>query len=297
MTEHFGWRSALAFPVPFALISIVMLVYKLKGEWRNPDAEKLDWLGTLLFGAGIVVLFVGLTALPSSRALLLLAGAFGLFWVFLIHQERTSNPLIRLKRVWQNKVFSRSALAGLLMYAAVFPMVFVISLYLQYIQLMTPSEAGKYLVIPALLMALMAPIVGRISALVPARVIGTFGCICVAGGFTIYQWLGFDAQLALVIAGLAMVGFGFGVFTTPNTTTALGAVSEERLGMASAVLSLGRVMGNITGTAVVVLLMAVLLKGQQIEPQNYPQLLAMVRYVMGISLLFALFGAYCSLKR
>ena len=73
---------------------------------------------------------------------------------------------------------------------------------------------------------------------------------------------------------LLFLGVGFGLFSTPNNSAALGAVSKERLGMASALLTMSRLMGQMLGTAIVTLLMSLMIGATKITPDQYDSLLS-----------------------
>ena len=136
-----------------------------------------------------------------------------------------------------------------------------------------------------------------ISDKLQPRTIATTGCLIVATGFVILQWLDFDTQLYLIAAALLTLGLGFGLFTTPNNNAAMGAVSEDKIGIASALLSMSRVLGNVVGTALVVMLVAIYIGEAQIEPNQYPELLIVIKIALASSLGFTLVGAYCSYSR
>ena len=297
LTETFGWRSVFFFPVPLSLLGIVLLVIKLKGEWRGAANHKVDRVGTLLFAVGAITLFLGISGLPAPGAIVTLVVSFVLLGLFVKHQEITEFPLVRLSVVAGNKVFSRSLLASILMYGANYPLIFLLSLYLQFVRGMTAIEAGKLMLLQALTMAIVAPIAGRLSDRHHAPLIASGGCIVVAVGFGILQWLSFDTPVYVVCVALVVLGIGHGLFSTPNNSAAMGAVAEERLGIASSLLSLSRVIGNMLGTAVLLLLMTLYIGAEQIEVEHYPALLSVIKVSLVCSLLFSIFGAVCSLAR
>ena len=60
LTQHFGWRSIFLATVPLGLISIALVLWKLKGEWAEAKGEKFDLPGSLIYGLAIVAVMYGL---------------------------------------------------------------------------------------------------------------------------------------------------------------------------------------------------------------------------------------------
>jgi hypothetical protein len=58
-----------------------------------------------------------------------------------------------------------------------------------------------------------------------------------------------STPVPVLSAGLAVVGLGIGLFTTPNNSAVLGAVGPGRRGVASGILSTARTLGNVLGIA------------------------------------------------
>ncbi|MEO0368116.1 MAG: MFS transporter [Pseudomonadota bacterium] len=297
LTDDFGWRSVFLFPTPFLVACILTLLWQLKGEWRAEQELRMDWLGASLFAAGACLLFISVS-IPIS--LVTLAGvvlAIIVFREFFKQQARAEFPLIRIRRLWANRMFSRSLLANVMMYGATFPLVFLLSLYLQYIQEMSVTEAGQLIMLQALMTALMSPIAGYWSDRKPTRLVASLGCILVIASLLPMQGLGFGSSITMIAIALGLCGLGFGLFGPPNNSAAIGSVSVERLGVASALLSMSRVVGNMLGTSVIMLLMSIYIGPEQIEPAQYGALVNVVQIALGVCLLFTIIGCYFSLSR
>ena len=294
ITDQFGWHYVFFFQVPFALLGILLTAWQMKGEWCSADVHKLDWTGSLWLSLWILTLFIGITRLPSSLGILMLVVSGGFLLLFLWHSNRTPYPLVRLKLVWQNQVYARSLLAALFLYGGNYGLLFLLGLYLQYNRGLSPTDAGQMLMLQAISMALLAPVFGRLSDRYPPRLLATIGCLVVATG--ILQLLFMQETTALWMIGMALmtIGLGFGMFSSPNSSAALGAVAEEKMGIASALLNLSRLMGQMLGTAVITLLMSVFIGKAEIQPENYHALYSALHWSLSISLIFALTAAFFS---
>lgn len=296
-TQHYGWRSVFLFPVVLGFISITMTVLRLKGEWQNADAQKVDWYGSLIFAIWTSALFIGISNIPDVKSFILLPlGVAGAVY-FYFQQINSPHPLIRFKTIMQNRVFWRSLMGSVCIYSSNYPFVFLFSLYLQFIQGMSPAQAGQIMVLQPLLMAIVAPISGRLSDQFEPRIIATIGCLVMACAFGTLQTIGTDTTIYLICAALITLGIGFGLFTTPNNNSALSSLAVERLGIGSALLNLARVTGNMIGTATVLLLVTLFIGHVRIEPALYPALLMVIRLALGLSCVLSVCAAWFSYSR
>lgn len=294
VTDHFGWHSVFFMLVPLVVLGMIMIKLKLKGEWLSPERQRLDWVGAGLFSLWIVSLFIGLTNLPKLTSLVALPISAVLLYLFVSHCNRVPQPLIKLKVVWENKNISYAIIASIFMYASSYGLQFLLGLYLQYNRGLSPTEAGKMLLVQALTMAILAPISGRLSDRYPPNTIAAVGCLLVATSFVIVLQLDNESSMNVVIVALGFLGLGFGLFSTPNNNGALGNVPPASLGIASALMNLSRMIGQLMGTALVTLLMSLYIGNNKIDASHYDSLLSVLMWVTTVSLCCSLAAAYAS---
>lgn len=297
LTEALGWRSVFWAPVPFALLSLLLVAWQVKGQCRSPNPGRLDRVGTVLFALCSSAFFLGLSGLPDLRYIGLTLLGMGLAWLFVRQQLASADPLIRFRALADNRVFSRSIIASVFMYGAHYPVLFLLSLYLQYIQGMSPAASGQLILVQALVMACLAPLSGKLSDLYEPRLIATAGCLLYGAGFGLLIGLDQDTSQSYIVAALALLGVGFGLFSTPNNNAAMGSVPPDRLSTASALLNLARTLGNMTSMAIVVLLVNLMIGSEAITPERYPTLLTVIRVALALACGYALAAAYSSYAR
>ena len=294
LTEHYGWHSVFLFQVPLSLLTITLSVFFMQGEWLSPDAVKLDWRGSLLLAAWILCFFIGMTNLPSNLAIIILLLALVFLIMFIRHSNVAANPIVRIKLVWQNHSLSRSLLSGLFMYSGNYGMIFLLGLYLQYNRGLSPSQAGQILMLQAVVMAILAPIAGRLSDRYPPKKLATAGSLIVAIGVFMLLFVNQQISMYYIGAALMLVGLGFGTFSTPNSNAIFGAVSEAKLGIVSALLNMARLMGQMLGMAIITLLISLLIGKIRITPEQYQSLFMVLRWTLAMSLSLALASAWFS---
>ena len=296
-TEHYGWRSVFLFPVVLGGVSIALIVLRLRGEWISEELVKVDWFGAALFAAWTSCLFIGISYIPETWSFGLIGAGVAILVVFVKQQLRSRHPLIRFRAIRENRIFSRSLLCNLCIYASNYPFVFLFSLYLQFIAGMSPGKAGQLMVLQPIMMAVVAPVAGRLSDQFEPRLLATTGCLIMAAAFALLQGIGTQPSILYIGLSLVTLGLGFGLFTTPNNNAALSAMRKDRLGIGSALLNLARVMGNMIGTALVLSLVSLFIGHAQIRPEQYPALLSVIRLALTSSCILSLVAAWLSYAR
>lgn len=297
MTQQFGWRSIFAAMLPMGILSIVVTRVFLKGEWADAENQRLDVPGCLIYAFSIVSLVYGASILPSTTGWVLVpVGLLGLA-LFFQQQRRTSDPVFEVTLFIENRTFTFSSLAALLNYSATFAVTFMMSLYLQYIKGMTPQAAGTILMAQPLVMALFSPIAGRLSDRIQPRLLATAGMGITAVGVVVFTQLQADSTILAITGNLVLLGFGFGLFSSPNMSAIMGAVDKKDYGIASGTVATMRLLGQMTSMAIATVVLTLLVGNQVIEPDNYDRFLASVQMVFTVSAVLCAIGIYFSMFR
>jgi MFS family permease len=65
MTQTLGWRSQFWFNIPFGILIIFIILFKIKGEWKSEKKEKFDFLGSILYAFFLFSLIYAFSLLPD----------------------------------------------------------------------------------------------------------------------------------------------------------------------------------------------------------------------------------------
>ncbi|MBV8616406.1 MAG: MFS transporter, partial [Acetobacteraceae bacterium] len=114
--------------------------------------------------------------------------------------------------------------------------------------LMTPWPA---------IVVVIAPIAGRLSDRSSPTLLGAMGLAVMTAGMALLLVMPAQPTWGNVAWRMAVSGFGFGFFQSPNNRLLVGAAPPERTGAASGMLSTARLLGQTTGTALVALMFGV----------------------------------------
>lgn len=284
ITETFSWRVVFLIPIPPTLLLLTVIGCYLKGDWRREQHSSFDWIGTLIFAGWALAFVVGLTGLPAWPNVFSLLLAVSLLALFIWHQARHADPLIRVQIFRESRLFSFSLVAAALMYAATYPLAFLLSLYLQYVRGLSPLESGQIILVQAMAMAILAPFAGKLSDLIEPRVISTTGCISVATGFALLSQLSFHTEPGYISTALLFIGVGFGLFSAPNHNSVMSAVSRKEMGVASAAINMARVSGSLMGVSLVNLLINLRLGDSLMSQVQNGKLLSVATLALTFSL-------------
>jgi EmrB/QacA subfamily drug resistance transporter len=297
MTQHFGWRSIFVLTAPIGAVSIFITLKYLKGEWADAREERLDVVGSLLFGLSISALVYGASLLPAGTAVVwLVVGGIGML-IFIRRQRRIDYPVFDMSLFSQNKLFAFSSLAALINYSATFAVTFLISLYLQYLKDMSPQTAGTVLMAQPVVMAVLSPLAGKLSDTIEPRLIASTGMTLTALGLFTFIFIDPGTAAGWILVNLGVLGFGFALFSSPNMSAIMGAVEKKYYGIASGTVATMRLLGQMLSMAIVTVIFAVVIGRAPIAPENYARCLDGVRICFGIFSVLCTVGILFSLLR
>lgn len=297
VVHAWGWRSVFLVTVPVAATALVLTIVRLKGEWADARGEGFDITGSVVFGAGLVSLMYGFSRLPSPLGLALTAAGALALAGFVVFELRIPAPLLDLRLFRHNRIFAFSNLAALINYSSTWAVGFLLSLYLQYIKGLPPHRAGLVLIAQPVVMALSSPVAGKLSDRTEPRLIASLGMGLTAASLLFFGFLSPGTSFGVLIAGLAVLGLGFGLFSSPNTNAVIGSVERRFYGVASATLGTMRLSGQMLSAGVTMIVFSLFLGRSPIVPDLYPVFLAAVRSAFVLYALLCSIGVLASLAR
>ncbi|MFN2132994.1 MAG: MFS transporter [Anaerolineae bacterium] len=297
LTGFAGWRSIFWLNVVLGAIILPLAYFRLKGEWAEAAGERFDWIGALIYGVSLAAAMLGFSRLPSPLGIgLLVAGIVGLS-AFIAWQMRTASPVLNIELFRGNAAFTFSNLAALVNYSATSAVGLLLSLYLQYIRGMSPQTAGLILVAQPVIMAALSPLAGRLSDRIESRTLASAGMALTTAALVPLIFLSAQTPDWVIIVDLAVLGLGFGLFSSPNVNAIMSAVERRFYGVASATLGTMRLIGQTLSLSIATLIFALYLGQAVITPDVYPQFLSSLKPAFAIFAGLCLLGIFASLAR
>ena len=250
VTTHLGWRWVYFLTAIPLFVSFIAVETKLK-RWRF-SAPDVNWRASSFVIAAVFLLIFACALLGRGATgyVLLALGAAACIAFFQL-DKRSSRPMLELDRIRENKDY-RGALLGLfVIYAGGFGMIFLFSIYLQLLRGFSPQETGFVLMIAPIVMAIIAPIAGRLADHYSPKGLAALGALFVMASLLMATTVTIETGLPFIIAVLVTQGIGFGLFSSPNMSLILHSVEPEHLSMASALSAKMRSLGMVASMAII----------------------------------------------
>lgn len=299
LTQHFGWPSVFYVNIPIGLCALAAAHRALPPD-RLRAGQPFDPAGALALAVALAALLFALSKggdLGWSHPLIaggaaLAAGSFALFVTI---ERRVAHPALDFG-LFANRTFSASVLAAGLCYLSTASVSFLMPFYLLSAAGYAAARAGLVLMAMPLAMLLMTGPSGWLSDQIGARLPATMGMGLMAAGIALLGALRLENAAGQIVAGLALVGVGAGLFTSPNNSAILGSVPVNRQGVAGAILGTARTVGFAAGVAVSGLVYMAFLGAS--DGTGTPEETARaVRMGLRATAAIALAGAVCSALR
>jgi len=302
LTQQLGWRSIFFASALLGLAVIGVALWKLKGEWTGAKGERFDFAGSIIYILGLVALVYGFTLLGEMFILavwLIVGGAVGLA-AFVRWEMKSRSPVLDISLFRNSKTFTFSNLAALINYSATFAISFLISLYLQYrpVNPFNAQDAGLILMAMPAMQAIFSPLAGRLSDRIEPRLLASAGMALTTVGLVIFIFLNEESTLKLIIGNLLLIGFGFALFSSPNTNAVMSSAPKMAYGVASATLATSRQVGLVFSMGIAMLMFALYnIANVQITPEYYPLFQQSMKTSFIIFAVLCFGGIFASLAR
>jgi EmrB/QacA subfamily drug resistance transporter len=297
LTQNFGWQSIFYLSGLLGLVVIGVVLWKLKGEWTGAKGEKFDHAGSVIYIVGLVALVYGFTVLPAISGVWLIVGGIIGLAAFIWWEMRTRSPVLDISLFRNSRPFTFSNLAALINYSATYAVSFLISLYLQYLKGFNPETAGLILVAMPAMQAIFSPLAGRLSDRIEPRLIASAGMALTTIGLVIFIFVNKETALQFIIGNLVLIGFGFALFSSPNTNAVMSSAPKMAYGVASATLATMRQVGMVFSMGLAMLMFALYIGRVEITPEYYPLFQESMRMSFIIFAVLCFGGIFASLAR
>lgn len=297
LTQSLGWRSLFMISGVVSALIVMLIILKVKSEWVEDADDKFDWKGSLIYMPSMTALMYGFSKLPTTPAIIYTAlGLIGLL-AFVLVEMKSPYPVLNMKLFFENKVFAGSNLSAFINYAATFAVSFLLSLYLQYAKHLSPREAGMLLITQPILMAGVAMFSGRLSDKMNPRILASSGMALSVVGLLMLAFVEQDTSQTYIVGALAVLGFGFGLFSSPNTNMLMSSVEKRFYGVASATVSTMRSTGMMFSMAIASLSVHLFVGDHPINDSNVDAFIHSSQLVYFIFSALCVLGVFLSLLR
>ena len=297
LTQYFGWRSIFFVNVPIGIMAILLVIWKLKGEWAECQSERFDLTGSVIYGLSIVAIMYGLSAATEGSGFTFLFIGIVAAIVFVLYERRIAYPVLDMKLLTENRIFAFSNIAALINYSATYAVTFLLCLDLQYTKNFSPEHAGLILIIQPAVQAIVSPIAGKLSDRIEPAIVASAGMALTAAGLVLLIFLTETTSMGYLVICLIVLGAGFGLFSSPNTNAIMSSVEKRHYGVASGMVGTMRLLGQMLSMGIAMLIFAVIIGPVEITPEYYPQFMTSLHVGFILFAIFCIAGIFFSLVR
>ena len=297
LIQHFGWRSVFLSLIPFLIITIVLIKIYLKDDPSQLSGGKFDFKGSVVYAIALLAFMYGFSELPSFTGWVCLGIGlvFGIIFIFM--ELKTKNPIFEFRLILKNRMFAFSSMASIIIYTSIGTIGFFNSLYLQHIKNLDATTTGLIMITQPLGTALLSVVAGKLSDRINPGILASIGMGIVAIGLFLFSLVNEASHIIYMVSLLAIIGLGFGLFSSPNTNAIMSSVENKYLGIASGTLGTMRTIGQMLSMGTVVMLFSFFMGREVINPSIYPELLSAIRAGFLVFSILCGLGVFVSLAR
>jgi EmrB/QacA subfamily drug resistance transporter len=253
LLSHFWFGSIFLANVPIIALTLVASFWLVPSS-RDPEVGRLDPIGAVLSVIGVSGIVYGLIEAPdfgwtSSRSLLAFGvGTIALF-AFVQWERRVEDPMLDM-RYFRNPAFSMATSGMVVVYVAIYGVMFLFTQYFQFIQGYSPLETAVRLSPIAPLMMGVAPMTPRIVRTLGANRTVAIGMALIGISYMLLGQVTTTTPYLPIICVLCLQVIGAALTTSPITASIMSAVPPRKAGQGSAMNNTTRELGTALGVAV-----------------------------------------------
>lgn len=245
------WRVIFWMNLPVSVLGIAITLAAAP-ESTDPGAgSRIDWLGLGALSLGLTAVVLALVQSqawkPLSIATFALVGVGQLFNFWRI-EHRVRAPIVEFDLFRNGPYFGASAAAFALV-GSYWAVMFFQPQYLQDVRSHSPVLSGLMILPVTVPMIFVSPFSGRLIGRFGARRLMSAGMLCGLAGLLVLTRLEADSPYGLLLVGYLLFGIALGLVYAPMSTAAMAAMPGEKVGIASGVLAMDRVLAGAVALA------------------------------------------------
>jgi EmrB/QacA subfamily drug resistance transporter len=256
IVEAVSWRAIFLINVPISILAVALTLVGVReshGE-RGAARSSIDIPGIATLSAALATVTLALIegndwGWGSAAVVGLFAASAVASIAFVAVERRVSAPI--LDPAWlRSRPISGPTVASTGIAFVMFGMLFFLTIYLQRALGYSPLEAGAAFLPMTVLVAIAAPLAGRLSDRFGMRLPAVTGLLLAAASMLVASRVSNTSGYGLIVPAFALMGVAIGFAITPTSTAVMNAVEPERAGVAAGFVSMTRMVGGTLGVAV-----------------------------------------------
>src|SRR4051794_10845005 len=254
LTEYVSWRAIFFLNLPVAAGAVAVTLFAARNSRDETVDRSIDYPGIAALSVGLTGLILALIegnswGWGSARiiTLFVLAGV-GLIAFALIETHRRV-PMVDFS-FFRSRTFLGANLVAVVISFAMLAQFFFMALYMQNILGYTALQAGVRFLPSTLMIIIVAPIAGRLADRIGSKPLIMAGLSLLALSLFLQSHITVNSGYSTLLPAFIVLGTGIALTMSPMSTAAMNSVAVTKAGVASGILSMGRMVGGSLGVAV-----------------------------------------------
>ena len=282
LVYNLGWRSIFYVVIPFLLLCIILMIFKVPQEWQTYADDKIDKIGSVVYSIGILLFIYGFTNLINTTGIICTIAGIALLAVFAIWELRQTSPVFNMK-LFKNTKFTSSNIAALCSYLAIMVVTTILNYHFQYVRGWNAQMAGLILIVTPIIMALLAPNTGKLSDKIHPQKLAAVGMAIASVALFILVFLNKDMPVYLV------------VIASPNMNAIMSSVPPKDAPTASASQATMRTIGQTMSLGLLTLIFALVMGNLPLSTQYADMIVQSSQIICTISMCACILSIFASL--
>ena len=247
-----SWQWLFAINVPIVIVALILSIRFLPVNPVKRSGRKFDWISGLMNAFTFGLLIFSIEGFTHEMSLFVLLPGIGIMllvgYFFVRRQLSQEYPLLPVDLL-KIPIFSLSVGTSVCSFVAQMLAMVSLPFFLQHTLGLDEVATGVLLI--------AAPLAGRLIERVHAGLLGGVGLSIFSAGLFLLAVFADQVSNVGIALFMAMCGFGFGLFQTPNNSILISSAPQNRSGGASGMLGMARLTGQTTGASLVALMFVV----------------------------------------
>jgi EmrB/QacA subfamily drug resistance transporter len=252
-TEYVSWRAIFFINLPVAAGAVIATIFAVRESRDETVDRRVDYPGVAVLTASLTAIVLALIEGNSwgwgstEIIALLVGGALGLA-AFVALELRVAAPMVEFG-LFKTRQFIGSNLVAFIITFAMMGTFFFMAIYMQDILGYGALEAGIRFLPTTMVIAVIAPISGRLADRLGPAVPMSAGLAILAVAMFLFAGINTGTTYSGLVIPFILMGVGIALVMSPMSTAAMNAVSVQKSGVASGVLQMSRMIGASVGVA------------------------------------------------
>lgn len=251
IVDRLPWPWVFFINIPPGLVAAALIwrFWVDEPRARGEAPAQVDYLGSALLTAGVIVLLLGVFGLRTGGGWPMVAMALGLFAVLAVVERRAADPVLPLS-LFRDRLFAAACGNGFLAGWAMFGSIAFVPLFVQAVLGTSATAAGATLTPMSLGWVAASVVCSRLLLRFSFRTLALIGMSLLTLGAFLMSRLGVEASQVSIIAALMLMGVGMGATIPAFVISVQTSVRRAVLGTATSMLQFTRTIGGTLGVSV-----------------------------------------------